>query len=95
METKFTKGKWEAETTPFYNADGDCRIAVKSNAPLGWRQTPAIAYGCTVNETKANAALIAAAPEMFELLTKVLVSGLLPEYAHRQVSDLLLKVTTL
>lgn len=59
METKFTKGEWNIQD------DGYGMIGVKLKKGLG------ILIGRKSKETQANAHLIAAAPEMYEMLDAI------------------------
>ncbi len=66
MKTKHTPREWMAEQEPFYNYKGkDVRISIRTN---GSTLRPSIAFGMSAEEAKANAKLIAAAPELLEAL---------------------------
>lgn len=69
MKTEYTKGEWEVKTAignPISIETIDSIITTFS-----W-QDDYEAYSSDMNEIRANAKLIAAAPDMFEKLTKLL-----------------------
>lgn len=61
-KTRFTPGPWRADITRVYAAGRETPLAIQD-----WWDSPA-----EMEEAKANAALIAAAPEMYALLEKML-----------------------
>lgn len=66
-ETRFTRGTWQQEDECVYvlNADGVNRAFIRVEG--GWQ---AQGVRTTAAERRANAALIAAAPELYEALCK-------------------------
>jgi len=83
--TKFTKGKWEFVETPsvlwFDVLDENGKNVLRSDL-LGREQV------------EANAKLIAAAPEMFEMLKKIIYSTKNEmDYVKSEIEQLLTKIT--
>lgn len=69
-ETKFTKGPWFLENMP----DVSPTVFNVGPKPYGYSQRNEIECVCTTyrDESGSNAHLIAAAPEMYEMLEEVL-----------------------
>lgn len=78
-EVKFTKGPWKVQD------DGYGLIGVALRNGFG------VLIGHKNKETIANAHLIAAAPEMYEMLIQLQVEGGLGIARHRQIDRLLKK----
>lgn len=98
MESKFTKGKWElvkSDFSLFTNiVCGETRIAEVKHF-----NDPEDLDNKFINdpiflEGKANAKLIASAPEMFEMLKKLLESRLRFEIDYIEIKQLLTKITS-
>ena len=100
MVTKFTKGPWEwvvdRNTGGFYGLyAGDHPVVYpqrcnEGDEGLAWFSTDESYYGETAL-TEANAALIACAPEMYGLLSKLQIEGGLGTARHREIDRLLAK----
>ena len=69
MEFKGTKGKWHLHELVYENSSGIITQAIASYRDSGI--LVANAYGRNNDTSKANAKLIAAAPEMFEMLKEL------------------------
>ena len=72
MSAKFTRGPWyAAELGAYFDYDGDCRVIIGDD-----RRVAVCQHHGSV-EDEANAALIAAAPDLYEALeTLTLIVGL-------------------
>jgi len=84
MEFKGTKGKWEIKK--YSNVTN---LWIKGDEPV-----------CTINsstdeEAKANAQLIAHAPEMLEMLIDILEQENITQSAHDEIKQLITKATTI
>jgi len=84
MEFKGTKGKWEIKK--YSNVTN---LWIKGDEPV-----------CTINsstdeEAKANAQLIAHAPEMLEMLIDILEQENITQSAHDEIQQLITKATTI
>lgn len=89
---RFTSGPWYYNPTDFNTANRVNAGSIKSKSDGDeWY----VAEICgDLDEHLHNAALISCAPEMFELLGKIL--GLdLPDYARTEIKSLLTKATTI
>lgn len=81
---EFTKGKWEIKK--YSNVTN---LWIKGDEPV-----------CTINsstdeEAKANAQLIAHAPEMLEMLIDILEQENITQSAHDEIQQLITKATTI
>ena len=84
METKFTKGEWMSKELVVYNSETGQTIAHIGK----WAVK-------TEEESEANAKLIAAAPEMFEMLQniKIALKSLHCDIIINDIDNLLRKAT--
>ena len=87
--SKFTKGKWEVSD------EGEIRIFVNKKITLFY--TIGSVDGCDNEEGQANARLIAAAPEMYELLKEELIptsdyGGILSFEREKKIRTLLARI---
>lgn len=79
-EFKGTKGKWEVTKDNNVFADGKIIFAHQSDS--------------NNNERQANAKLIASAPEMFEMLNKILDYNISNDLTiNEEINELLTKIT--
>jgi len=81
---EFTKGKWEIKK--YSNVTN---LWIKGDEPV-----------CTINsstdeEAKANAQLIAHAPEMLKMLIDILEQENITQSAHDEIQQLITKATTI
>lgn len=58
---KITQGIWKADMNPFYAKGTDVRFAIVSDE---YASDISVAYGRSIEESEANAKLIAAAPDL-------------------------------
>jgi hypothetical protein len=89
-KTKFTKGKWEAIKHP----DSDTLFYI-NNEELRMGQIATCYYVSEKSESEANAKLIAAAPEMFEMLKELKnrLEYYMDEVSVLEIEELLTKIT--
>jgi hypothetical protein len=79
-EFKGTKRKWEATKDNNVFSDGKIIFAHQSS--------------CNNDERQSNAKLIASAPEMFEMLNKILDYNILNDLTiNEEINELLTKIT--
>ena len=73
METKFTKGNWVIESTKMKGTEIVVQTVVKTDLPIDELKSHIICdiYGYMTEEGKSNAKLIAAAPELLEVLIEL------------------------
>ena len=76
---KFTKGPWESQMTRVY---GGNKLLFTGD----WWDSPE-----ELEQAEANASLVAAAPEMFELLEAIALSGKLPLNFYTSVKKVMQK----
>lgn len=73
METKFTKGKWFIKESKFEKTNVTCQTVLMTDLKYDDIKSPVICdlYGQTTDEGKANATLLCAAPDMFNVLLEL------------------------
>ena len=74
METRFTKGNWVIESTKMKGTEIVVQTVVKTDLPIEGLKSPIICdmYGYMTEEGKANAKLIASAPDLLDALISIL-----------------------
>ena len=101
MEFKGTKGKWTVDK-PFKNYDGNVFIDINSEKTKfencngsrgGYLIARTYKNAVLKNEQKANAKLIASAPEMFEMLKDIYEQEELKQNYRDVIFELLTKIT--
>lgn len=99
MEFKGTKGEWMiTEERPFFGDNqeynGGFEIVSKDNSENKVAEIYAYSFwGLSIEQAESNAKLIAAAPEMFEMLSNISIKINLPRYAKQEIEQLLTKIT--
>lgn len=73
METKFTKGNWVIKESKIEKTDITCQTALMTDLKYNNIKSPVICdlYGQATEEGKANAKLLCAAPDMFNVLLEL------------------------
>ena len=95
-ETKFTKGEWKITRTQSIDADYGVTGKVL-NLVIGDYSYPMAVTGmaCTkeinlrYQEAQANVSLIAAAPELYDMLQKILDEHVIPTYKAQMAQDVI------
>jgi len=93
MEAKHTKGKWSiknhSENNKWFNIQDKYKEVI-ARTFYGDSPPPII-----MQEAKANAQLIAHAPEMLEMLIDILEQENITQSAHDEIQQLITKATTI
>ena len=73
METKFTKGNWFIKESKIEKTDITCQTVLMTDLKYNNIKSPVICdlYGQATEEGKANAQLLCAAPDMFNVLLEL------------------------
>ena len=73
MDTKFTKGNWFIKETKIDKTDITCQTVLMTDLKYDDIKSPVICdlYGQATEEGKANAQLLCAAPDMFNVLLEL------------------------
>ena len=89
MEKKFSKGKWSVEEDTSYN--GIHLIWCESELS---HIPKLVARTCFATDSIANAKLIAAAPEMLDILSTIENDNLeIPDWLWKRIKDVIKKAT--
>jgi hypothetical protein len=97
MEFKGTKGKWEIDITPPYHEPKCSTLEIYSDEKTSVWICKVQNNGVIESEEgTANAQLIASAPEMFELLSKLVRECQIKDISRfKEAKQLLTKITTI
>ena len=73
METKFTKGNWFIKESKIEKTDITCQTVLMTDLKYNNIKSPVICdlYGQATEEGKANAQLLCASPDMFNVLLEL------------------------
>jgi len=98
MDSKYSKGNWEINKEQFNNQKNDNSNLLCSITCEGYFVAE-VWKNCNVNrtpeleESEANAKLIASAPEMLEMLERAKVEFGKYHFMHNMIDDLIKKAT--